>query len=100
MESINQGLTWREIRTLFNADGTYGMLIRQRLRRTKKWKRKKGEAEDRKVVRLTIQRDFGSGTKTVFRKNLKGLDDGYLDQPAAEKVVDRINSIVEALGVV
>ena len=100
MEPIQESLTWRQIQELFDADDEYGMLIDRHLRRTKKWRRKRGEADDRRVVRLTIQKRISNNTKTVFRKNLKGLTENYLDVDADPKIVDRINGVLAGLAAV
>ena len=98
MEPIQEGLTWRQIRGLFEAHDDYDVQIRQQLRRTKSWKRKRGEPETRKVVRLAVQRRDNGATKTVYRKNLKGLGDDFLDQTADAKVLGRLNEVLAGLA--
>ena len=98
MEWIQEGQTWRQIQSLFHADEQFDLLIGQYRRSLKKWKRARGQTEDRKVVRLAIQMRQNGSTKTVYRKNLKNLDDHYLDEPADPKVVGRINEVLSRLA--
>ncbi len=98
MQAIQEGQTWRQIQRLFEADDQFQMLIGQYRRTLKKWKRSRGQTEDRKVVRLAIQMRQNGSAKTVYRKNLKNLDQGYLDQPADPKVVARINEVLSNLA--
>jgi len=98
MEAIQEGLTWRQIQDLFNADKQFDMLIGERRRKLKKWKRKRGETEDRTVVRLAVQMEYNGSAKTVYRKNLRNLAGNYLDEPASDKVVGNINSVLAELA--
>ena len=97
MEPIKEGLTWRQIQNLFDTDDEFSMSIQPHLRRLKPWKRKKGEKDDRTVVRLIVQRRQDAQTKTVLRKNLRNLDKDYLDTQADPKVVENINGILATL---
>ncbi len=98
MEAIQEGLTWRQIQDLFNADQQFDMRIGNHRRKLKKWKRKRGETEDRTVVRLAVQMRHNGSAKTVYRKNLRNLDGNYLDEPANGKVVGNLNAVLAELG--
>jgi len=97
MDPIEQDLTWRQIQSRFDTDDEFSMSIQPHLRRLKPWKRKKGEKDDRTVVRLIVQRRHDDQTKTVLRKNLRNLGEGYLDTVADQKVVENINGILVTL---
>jgi len=100
MELITEGMTWREIIARFGQDAEYSMSAKPHLRRIKPWKRKKGETEDRTVVRLVVQKAMRSGTRTVYRKNMRDLRPDFRDQPADAKTIDRINAVIANLQVV
>lgn len=98
MEPIKEGLTWRQVQGLFDTDDEFSMSVQPHLRRPKPWKRKKGEKEDRTVVRLIVQRRHDNQTKTVLRKNLRNLGKDYLDTEADQKVVENLNGILTTLA--
>ena len=92
MEPINSTMKWRHIQGMIGAESGLTMTIGPHRRRTRSWKRKKGEQDERSVVRLIIQRPQSSGVRTLYRKNLRDLGDDYLDQTPTEGVVEQINA--------
>ena len=95
MKPIPNGNTWREIQGLFDADNEFKMYINRFPRRKRPVDRKKKIDKDvPKVVRLLVQRTRKNRTSTFIRKNLKELDEKFLDEVADEKVVRTINSII------
>jgi len=95
MKPIPNGNTWREIQDLFDADNEFKMYINRSPRRIRPGDRKKKINQDvKKVVRLLVQRTRKHKTSTLFRKNLKELDENFLDEIANEKVVRTINFII------
>lgn len=100
MEPIKEGQTWRQIQSMFDKDDEFSLSIQPQARRLKPWKRKKGEKDDRKVLRLIVQRRRSSDTKTVLRKNLREASDNYLERPPTPKLVAQINGIVAGAAAV
>lgn len=100
MEPITEGMTWREIIARFDQDAEFSMSAKPHLRRVKPWKRKRGETEDRTVVRLVVQRAMRTGTRTVYRKNMRDLRPNFRDQPADAKTIGKINAAIAILQIV
>lgn len=94
MEPIKEGLTWRQIQSLFDQDDEFSLSIKPHPRRLKPWKRKKGEKEERDVLRLIVQKQRSSDTRTVFKKNLREPAENYLDRAPSPKLLAKINAIV------
>jgi len=100
MEPITEGMTWREIIARFDQDAEYSMSAKPHLRRVKPWKRKKGETEDRTVVRLIVQKAMPAGTRTIYKKNMRDLSPNFLDEPADAKIIEKINATIASLETV
>ena len=94
MEQISTGLTWNQIQELFDADSEFSLILTQNSRRASLRKRKNGEAEERKVWRLIIQKDHKNFVRTSFKKNLKDASDELLSEVAAEKILAQVNNII------
>ena len=94
MEKISTGLTWDQIQELFDADPEFNLILNHCGRRASLKKRKNGEAEDRKVWRLIVQKDHKNFVRTVFRKNLKDTPDELGAEAAGDKIVEQINNVI------
>jgi len=94
MEQISTGLTWTQIQELFDADSEYNLILTQKNRRASLKKRKNGEAEERKVWRLIIQKDHKNFVRTSFKKNLKDASDELLSEVAGEKLLAQVNNVI------
>ena len=95
MEKLSTGLTWDQIQELFDADSEFKLVLNHCNRRASLRKRKNGEAEERKVWRLIVQKDHKNFVRTVFRKNLKNAPDELGAEKADDKIVEQINNVIE-----
>ena len=94
MEKISTGLTWNQIQDLFDSNPEYKLTLNNCSRRASLKKRKNGEAEERKVWRLIIQKDHKNFLRTIFRKNLKGAPEEIAEEVVNEKLVEQINNVI------
>lgn len=94
MEKLSSGLTWDQIQELFDADAEFDLILNYRQRRASPQKRKKGEAEERKVWRLTVQKDHKNFVRTIFKKNLKDAPEALGSEVANNEIVNQINRVI------
>ena len=94
MEKISSGLTWDQVQGLFDSDEEFQLLLNHCNRRASLKKRKNGEAEERKVWRLIIQKDHKNFVRTVFRKNLKDAPEEISKEVVNDKLVEQINNVI------
>ena len=92
MELLPSGLTWSAIVEQFAATNEFTLILEQKNRRTSKRLRAQGETEERKVWRLTVQKEHKNFQRTSFRKNVRTDVDGLLSEVANEKLVTKINN--------
>lgn len=94
MDKLSSGLTWDQIKDQFESDPEYKLSLNYCQRRASLKKRKNGEAEERKVWRLIIQKDHKNFLRTIFRKNLKDAPEEISTEVANDKLIEQINNVI------
>lgn len=94
MDALKAGMTWAEVQTAIKTTDDYHLILRLAPRRTKKDKRKRGESDDRPVLRVVVQR-IDKQQNTLLRMNIKDVGKEFPTLAATSRAIRNINT---ALG--
>lgn len=94
MEPISTGLTWGQLEEYFLTDPDFNLELNYSARRANPRLRKNGLTNEKFVWRLIFQRTLPWKTTTLYRKNLKGVEENIEVAVVPDVIINRINELM------
>jgi len=93
MSPFISGMTWSEVKEVFDAE-TFIFSLNQKTKRSSKKLRKEGKKNDELIWCLLIQKIMNNYYTTIYRKNLHIQAKDLLTQKVDEKIISIFNKLI------